>query len=232
MTEWTLGNGDYLASIATLDKPGERWNECCIRFPGHDGQDNHHPPGEDYALGLLEYDTQTGNYTPRPLFWSCALVFRFIRPGAKRIQLVETSPAVEALAFYHPQTHAMVITGYTDRSIQINGTLNNLLPIDRFENHRVTAAGGIERQADVAVNGNNFAVEIGEDEVFTLVFPGSPSDEEPDNDGGLPGTPGNEVPVNEDNSGDGLPGTTGNDEIQSDANKGGSGGCFIICVGI
>lgn len=125
--------------------------------------------------GLMSLDRTTNTYKPRKRFHALAQVYRFVRPGARRIDVRSVPQGVRALAFVNPES-----------SISIVGVNNNVAPtilLGSVENLgfavptalRVVFTSTSQDQAranDISVINGRFSVQIPAGTIFTLTsFP-------------------------------------------------------------
>ena len=152
----------------------DRGATATMVFKAYDGQDHHHPPGEDFRLGLL--DLSNGTYTPRISYDVIKHAHKFIRPGAVRIAAIESSNSLRMYAFQHPVSGQVTVFGRntSGASIQVSGALANLPALGNFQFYRTTFSDGFGRLTDVAVSGNAFSFTAPANSVFTLVTAGPP----------------------------------------------------------
>jgi O-glycosyl hydrolase len=145
-------------------------------------------PPNDVGNGppLLSYDSGSRTYTPRKGFYECAQLFKFVRPGARRIGASGSDAKLTVHAFHHPATGRLTIVGRNagGAAVAITGTLSNLPLVAAFEFYRTDASADLQRGADVPVVNRTFAITVGSNGVFTLTTvttapstpPAAPSD--------------------------------------------------------
>jgi hypothetical protein len=166
VTEHVLGNTLDLVMVDNLMNHIDAGATAALVFKAYDQQDNHHPPGEDLAKGMLAENG--GVYTPRKSFYIMSQVHRFIRPGAVRIAADESLSA-RIYAFHHPTTGQVTILGRNaGGSTTITGSLTNLPAVSVFEMYYTDPSSDFVRLADVPVSNGAFAFTAPGNSVFTL----------------------------------------------------------------
>ena len=130
-------------------------------------------PPNDVGNGppLLEYDTDTGIYTPRKTFYEHLQLFRAVEPGARRIAAAVSNADVDVLAFHHPSTNRITIVGRHagSESVTFQGSLVNLPVISSLQFYLTDASFNAQKMAEVPVSGNAFTVSVSGGSTFTLL---------------------------------------------------------------
>src|SRR5690349_14276762 len=83
-------------------------------WEGYDSQYNYYSSGQWSYWGLLGVDNINAaqkTYTPRKIFYTLAQIAKFVRPGAKRLDLSGSTGSLLLLAFFHPVTSQLTICG-------------------------------------------------------------------------------------------------------------------------
>ncbi len=176
VTEQSFGNSSDLVVIDNLMNHLADGATSTMVFKAYDGQDNHHPPGEDFPLGLLQYNAGSQTYTPRTGYSIIKQVHKFIRPGAVRIAAIESHGALRVFAFQHPTTGQVTILGRNTggSSVNVSGVLASLPAVTAFEFYHSTSTVGFQQGADVGVTQGSFAFSAPGNSVFTLTSAGNP----------------------------------------------------------
>jgi O-glycosyl hydrolase len=135
-------------------------------------------PPNDAGNGpaLLAYDADTGLYTPRKAFFEHMQLFKYVAPGTRRIAAVDSSAALQILAFHHPTTQQITIVGRNTGSgrVTIAGSLMNLPAVSSFEFFITGPIVNAKRKPPVPVSGNAFTFSVTAGSTFTLTTPGTP----------------------------------------------------------
>ena len=130
-------------------------------------------PPNDVGNGppLLDYDTNTGIYTPRKTFYEHLQLFRAVEQGARRIAASVSNADVDVLAFQHPRTNRITMVGRHagSGSVTFQGSLVNLPVISSLQFYLTDASFNAHRLPDVPVSGNAFTVTVSGGSTFTLM---------------------------------------------------------------
>jgi O-glycosyl hydrolase len=110
-------------------------------------------------------------YTPRKGFYTLSQISKYVRPGARRISISGSPGSLQMLAFYHPDSGQLTITGVNpDASVAaLSGGLASLPDITNLNLFYTTSSKNLQPGASVAVSNGGFSVNIPADSVFTLV---------------------------------------------------------------
>ena len=130
--------------------------------------------GEGEGKPLIEYVPSTNSWSPRKQFYEFAHLFRFVMPGATRIEASSDSDSLVVRSFLNPGGQ-LVITGRnaSGNNISLTGTLANLPLIDGFKMIYTTADEDFQSAGDIIPDNQVFRVEVPANSVFTLTgFPG------------------------------------------------------------
>jgi hypothetical protein len=150
-----------------------------LAWDGYDSVYNHAIPAgrgttppNDAGNGpaLLDYDPTTGRYAPRKAFYEHLQLFRYVKPGARRIAVAVSNANVRVLAFHHPSTDRLTIVGRNSGtgSVTLGGSLVNLPVISSLQFYLTEASFNAQKMADVPVSANTFTVTITGSPTFTL----------------------------------------------------------------
>ncbi len=177
VTESSFGNAQDFAPADHLFTIVTQGATSTMVFKAYDGQDNHHPPGEDFPLGMLAYDSATQTYAPRKAFYQMMQVYKFVRPGALRISAAESNGNLTVHAFRDPASGRVTIVGRNSGggNMTIAGSLQNLPGLSSFELYQTNLTStSFQRGPDVTVTNGSFAVTVMGGSIFTLVTPADP----------------------------------------------------------
>jgi O-glycosyl hydrolase len=176
VTEQSFGHGQAFDGVDNLLRHLADGASAALVFKAVDGQDNHHPPGEDYGLGLMSYDSASGVYTAKSELTRMRHFHQFIRPGAVRIAASEDQAQLTALAFSDSATGRVTIIGRNtgSESLTIAGQLVNLPVATNLEFFHSTLSQPYAPQATVSVSGGRFTVTVAGNSLFTLASPANP----------------------------------------------------------
>jgi O-glycosyl hydrolase len=160
---WALGADTVSFLLRYLD----RGASAALLYDGLDGYYAHH--GNFQAWGVLAYNPDTGDFSPRTRFSTGAQVFRFVRPGMVRVAASVSSDGLSLVAFLDPDSRALSIVGRnpTAHPVALNATLGGLSPPPELALYQTTADMNMSPGATVA-SGERFSVQIAPDSVFAL----------------------------------------------------------------
>ncbi len=162
--QWAFaaGTADYLLQHL------EQGAAAGLIYDGFDSLYQHHRSVGYW--GLLAYDEQSRAYTPRKRFYANAQIFKFVRPGMRRIGTTTSTDLVKVLAFVDPATKALTIVGRnpTGSAITLNGSLNNLGAVGPLALIQTTQTANLVRGDNVRIAGTTFSATIAPDSIFTL----------------------------------------------------------------
>ncbi len=120
---------------------------------------------------LVAYDAATQGWTPRKQFYEFAQVFRFVRPGARRIGVTgATAPFAPLLAFHHAGLGQVTLVGSnpSGSAATLHAALASLPALASLDLTYTTATTNLARGASVPVIGGTFSATIPAGSVFTL----------------------------------------------------------------
>ncbi len=121
-------------------------------------------------MGMDNIDAVPKTYTPRKNLYTVAQISRFVRPGALRIAVNGSITPLVLLAFYHPVSGQLALTGVNSTSSRLilSGTLTNLPPISSLSLYYTSCTTNLALQTNVPVANYGFTVTVPADCVFTL----------------------------------------------------------------
>ncbi len=174
---WTNAQGvasallNLLAEGASAGLAFEAYDSQYYSYNASTGQDG--PP--NWSLwGLFAVDNQNAavkTYTPRKQFFTLSQITKFVRPGAKRINVSGAASPLTLLAFYQPATGQVTLTGVSTASSPtgLSGTLAALPVIPSLELYYTDATTNLSDSGAVAVSNGSFSATVPANCVFTLV---------------------------------------------------------------
>jgi len=118
---------------------------------------------------LVEYVPSTKKWLPRKQFYDFAQIFRFVVPGATRIEAFSDNDSLVVRSFLNPGGQ-LVIAGRnaSGKNISMVGTLASLPPINGFNMMYTTADKNFQKAGDIIPDNNIIRVEVPANSVFTL----------------------------------------------------------------
>jgi hypothetical protein len=110
-------------------------------------------------------------YTPRPHYYTFKQLFRFVKPGFKRIDISTSLKKMTVSAYYNPVNGAVVITGKndSDQAQDLSGILKNLTASSSLSYFYTDESHHFLRGPDVQVTHQGFSQLLPPFCVFTLV---------------------------------------------------------------
>jgi O-glycosyl hydrolase len=154
---------------------------ACMLWEGYDGMYRNNWDDNFWwsTWGLFHADTNTVpiTYTPRKTYYAYSQITKFVRPGARRIDLSGSTSALQLLAFYHPDTNQLTIAGVNSdsSSATISGTLASLPAISNLDLYYTTADVNLQHGVSVAVSNGTFSIDVPADSVFAIVGATAPA---------------------------------------------------------
>jgi hypothetical protein len=140
----------------------------------YDSQYNYYNPLQWSFWGLFGVDDINAvvrTYTPRKTFYTLAQLSKFVRPGAQRIGVSDsTSSFSPLLAFKHAGLGQITIVGIntSGSAATLSGTLASLPTVPRLNLYYTSATANLTNGGSVAVINGSFSARIPADSVFTL----------------------------------------------------------------
>ncbi len=166
-TDWTYfrGSAEYLlAHLANGASAGLLWE-------GYDSFYLIHNAWSYWGLFAVDdIHAVTKTYTPRKNFYTVAQISKFVRPGAQRIGVNGSTSPLTLLAFYHPNTGQLALTGVNTGGspVALSGTLTNLPSVSSMDLYYTSSSTNLRHSATVPVANGTFAAIVPADCVFTL----------------------------------------------------------------
>ncbi|RPH98371.1 MAG: hypothetical protein EHM72_12845 [Calditrichaeota bacterium] len=120
---------------------------------------------------LLAYNAADHTWTPRKPFYEFAQVFKFIKPGAVRIDATEEDSNLVAHAFCNPDKQ-LVIVGRNNGSaaMTLTGTISGVAATQALKVYRTSPTMNLERDsADLSIESGRFSLSVDAGTTFTLV---------------------------------------------------------------
>ena len=173
---WTYARGtatcllNHLANGASAGLVWEGYDSQYTDFnPTTGGND---PPHWSYwgLLAVNDINAAVKTYTPRKGFYTVAQVARFVRPGARRIDVSGASTPLTVLAFYNTNNGQFTLTGVNTNAspATLSGTLTNLPALASLELYYTDNTTNLFAGGAVPVTNGSFSVSVPADCVFTL----------------------------------------------------------------
>ena len=109
-------------------------------------------------------------YTRRKIFYTWHTISKFVRPGAQRVKVSDSTSPFQLLAFYHPESGQLTLTGInTAASAQtLSGSLTNLPAVASLELYYTDSGTNLRHSATFPVTNRSFSAAVPANCVFTL----------------------------------------------------------------
>ena len=168
--EWTFAEteADYLLNHLRDNA------SAALKWDAIDNVHEHDPSGAVSKWGALAYDFATQTMTPRKRLYTSAQVFRFVRPGMRRVGVSSSVGNLIAYAFYDPAAGRFALVGHNQGtgSATLNGSLASVGSPALLQAYTTNAASAsVTRGSDVPVSGGSFSYSVPADTFFTLTTP-------------------------------------------------------------
>jgi O-glycosyl hydrolase len=143
-------------------------------WEGYDSR-YHHPnrslTWSMWGIFAVNDTTHPDLYTHRPHFYVFQQLFRFVKPGFRRIDISSNLQKMTLSAFYNPANGAIVITGKndSDRAQTMEGMIQGLSNASSLSYYYTDATHNFSHGPDVRVSNRTFSKVLPAFCVFTLV---------------------------------------------------------------
>lgn len=178
---WMTEYGD----LADTDRSAEgEWKNYCVNATHRlldglqagikaamwwDGFDNYHDHDKRMTYyGLVANDNHV--YSPKKRFFAAKNLYRFVRPGAKRIASSSNDPSVRLVAFANDSTKRMTFFGIATggkRTISVSISNKGRIP-KTWDVHLTTRSLDCKRVQQVKTKNGVVRIELPDDAVFTI----------------------------------------------------------------
>jgi O-glycosyl hydrolase len=121
-------------------------------------------------LGVDDINAVPRTYTPRKHFYTVAQVSKFVRPGARRIEVSGAAEPLTLLGFYGAGSGQLALTGINSSPdpVSLVGTLTNLPALSSLDLYYTDSATNLCWAGAIAVSNGVFSALVPPDCVFTL----------------------------------------------------------------
>ncbi len=121
---------------------------------------------------LLAFNKANQSWTPRKQFYEFSQLFKFVDPGAVRIDASANNPEVAVYAWLNPSGQ-LVIFGRNNSpdTATINGSTKGFPAIPRLEIYITNSQESLKKYADIILSDNTWKVVIPPATIFTLTGP-------------------------------------------------------------
>jgi O-glycosyl hydrolase len=144
-------------------------------WEGYDSQYYYYSfPGGWSFWGLFAVDNVYAvpkTYTPRKSFYTLAQISKYVRPGARRINVSDSAGPFQLVAFYHPDSGQFTLTGINPDTNPdtLSAVLTNLPPVASLDLYYTDSTTNLCHGATFPVTNGAFAATVPANCVFTLV---------------------------------------------------------------
>ena len=161
MTEASFGNDYY--GVERLMAQLENGAAAVGVWDAYESVYNHRPNDSQPMLDLVG-----GQYVPLQSFYVYKTLFKFVPPGATRLQTASTA-SVDSVAFFDTVTRRVTVFGHAHTGGTVRIALTNLPMVSSYQVYYTSHTTQFERQPDVTlVNGVAVLTNIDGDGYFTL----------------------------------------------------------------
>jgi beta-lactam-binding protein with PASTA domain len=119
----------------------------------------------------LAYDSTTGVYTPRQVFYQMQQLFKFVPSGSLRVSASASNANLTLLSFRDPVSGRVTIVGRNigASTIALTGTLSGVAAVKTFTTYRTDVSGNnFARGSDAVITNNAFYYVAPVNSYFTL----------------------------------------------------------------
>jgi O-glycosyl hydrolase len=174
---WTNAQGTASALVNHLANGAS----AGVAFEGYDSQyygfnpaTGETEPGYWSYWGLFGVDdinAVTKTYSPRKQFYTLSQISKFVRPGARRINVSGSTAPLTMVAFYHSATGQLTLTGVnaSGSAVALAGTLTSLPTFGSLELYYTDSTTNLGDNGAVPVSNGTFVANVPANCVFTLV---------------------------------------------------------------
>jgi hypothetical protein len=143
-------------------------------WEGYDSRYHHpnrHLTWSFWGIFAVNDTMQPAIYTIRPHYYVFKQLYKFVKPGYKRVDLSTGLPNMTVSAFLNPANGTIVITGKndSDKAQMVDGLLKNVSKVTTFRYYYSDDSHNFTRGADTEIVNQKFSRMIPPSCVFTLV---------------------------------------------------------------
>lgn len=150
--------------------------DCVYQHARRNSYENGNAPPNDWVFGwgnegkpMIEYMASTKGWSPRKQFYEYAQIFKFVKPGATRIDATGGNENLIVYAFQNRNKQLVIIgQNNSDDPILIKGKYMNLPSVNSFEMFITDSLNNLSRANDIELSDSSFSVTIPANSVFTL----------------------------------------------------------------
>ena len=121
----------------------------------------------DDSVPMIEFNSTTRTWEPTQAFYAYKQLFKFVQPGATRIEAIE-SASVAALAFYDTVAGRVTVFGHAPSGGPLRISLSNVPVMSSLQLYLTNISRQFERQADVTLVNGVATIPVDGDGYFTL----------------------------------------------------------------
>ena len=128
------------------------------------------PPNDSpgIELPLIAYAAATGTYTPRQQFYEQAQFFRFVRPGARRIEADSANGSIRVYAYRNADGRLSIIGRNSGGALTLTGSLAGLTGITSLTSYFTNATQRLASGPSAAVTSGAFSIAVPANTIFTF----------------------------------------------------------------
>lgn len=140
-----------------------------MEWEAYDSYYEHHYPSLFSYWGIMGYNKDTKDYTPRKHFYTIQQITRYVEPGSVRIGS-DGGDTLRLVNFYDSASGKLTIVGMniTDRAMTLNGTLSNFDQVPGFEMTYTDSLKNFEKNTITRVSANAFKTNVPPKSIFAI----------------------------------------------------------------
>jgi hypothetical protein len=166
MTEASFGNDYY--GVERLMAQLENGATAVGVWDAYQSVYNHRPNDSQPMIDLIG-----GQYVPLQSFYVYKQLFKFVAPGATRLQTTGTA-AVDSIAFFDTVTRRVTVFGHAHTGGTVRISLTNLPMVSSYQLYLTSHIQQFEEQAAVTLVNGVATIEVDGDGYFTLTGVAAP----------------------------------------------------------
>jgi hypothetical protein len=163
MTEASFGNDYY--GVERLMAQLEQGAAAVGVWDAYQSDYNHRPDDSVPMIDLV--GGNPGTWVPTQAFYVYKQLFKFVPPGATRLQTTGTA-AVDSMAFFDTVTRRVTVFGHAHQGGTVRVSLSNLPMVSSYQLYLTSHVQQFERQPDVTLVNGVAVFEADGDGYFTL----------------------------------------------------------------
>lgn len=142
-----------------------------MEWEGYDSYYEHHYPSLFSYWGILGYNPETRDYTPRKHFYTIQQITTFVKPGSYRIA-AEGADSLRPVAFYDSATGKMTLVGMNMKNyaVQLDGSMSNLPVSGSMEMYYTDSIVNMQKNKISMTAGKSFKTAVPPKSIFAITI--------------------------------------------------------------